>query len=67
MGMVTINGTAQHIEDGTTVFGYLREKGIDPDHVVAEVNGTIVPKDRFATSALKAGDTLEIIRFVGGG
>jgi sulfur carrier protein len=37
------------------------------DRVAVELNLDIVPRDRWATTALKDGDRLEIVHFVGGG
>jgi sulfur carrier protein len=67
MMTVTINGKTQEIGEGTSLAAYLQTGGIDPSHVVAEVNGAIVKKERFAERYLKAGDIVEVIRFVGGG
>ena len=38
-----------------------------PSVVVAEVNGSIVTRERFGSKPLAAGDTVELVRFVGGG
>jgi sulfur carrier protein len=41
--------------------------GIDPRRVAVELNREILPKDRYAGTPLGAGDSLEIVHFVGGG
>lgn len=64
---ITINGTATELPSGTTVLSLLESKGLDPATVVAELNQSIVPGEQFASTALADGDTLEIVRFVGGG
>jgi thiamine biosynthesis protein ThiS len=41
--------------------------GLDAARVAIEHNGTIVPQDCFAATALNDGDRLEVVQFVGGG
>ena len=67
MPTITVNGTRQDVAEGTSLLVYLQDRKIDPSHVVAEVNGAVVKKERFPELKLKPGDTVEVIRFVGGG
>jgi sulfur carrier protein len=67
MPTITVNGTRQDVAEDTSVLAYLQDRKIDPSHVVAEVNGAIVIKERFPELKLKPGDSVEVIRFVGGG
>ena len=64
---VVINGKDAHLEDGESLEGCLASKGFDLKAVVAELNESIVPKDIWPTVALKEGDRLEVVSFVGGG
>jgi sulfur carrier protein len=41
--------------------------GMKSDRVAVELNLDIVPRDRWAATALNDGDRLEIVHFVGGG
>jgi thiamine biosynthesis protein ThiS len=41
--------------------------GMKADRVAVELNRDIVPRDRWAATALNDGDRLEIVHFVGGG
>jgi sulfur carrier protein len=41
--------------------------GMKADRVAVELNLDIVPRDRWAETALNDGDRLEIVHFVGGG
>ncbi len=50
-----------------TVQSLLTSLGHDPLRVAVEKNGKIVPRARFADEPLGDADTLEIVRFVGGG
>jgi sulfur carrier protein len=67
MAIVTINGTTQEIGEGATLLSYMEQKKIDPAVVVAEVNGSIITREQFGSKPLVAGDTVELVRFVGGG
>jgi sulfur carrier protein len=64
---LTVNG--EHFETSTagTVKGLLEELKIKPERVAVEVNMTIVKKSDYATFRLHAGDTVEIVNFIGGG
>jgi thiamine biosynthesis protein ThiS len=64
---VVANGEPRTIPDGQTVAVFLAELELDPDVVVVERNGGIVPRSRFGELRLEAGDRLEIVHFVGGG
>ena len=64
---VTINGKQQSVSEGATLLGYLKDRGVDPLHVVAEVGGVIIDNEQYGTYTLKQGDVVEIIQFVVGG
>ncbi|MBI4806216.1 MAG: sulfur carrier protein ThiS [Desulfovibrio sp.] len=64
---VVINGKDAQLEDGESLEGCLASKGFDAKAVVVELNESIVPKDIWPTIALKEGDRLEVVSFVGGG
>lgn len=64
---VTINGQPMEATTGSTVQNLLDQLRLDSRQVVVERNRAIVPRQRFAEEFLAAGDTLEIVHFVGGG
>lgn len=64
---IIINGQDMEQPEGTTLLELLQAKGLDPATVVVERNRDIVPGEAFATTELADGDTLELLRFVGGG
>lgn len=64
--MVTINGTSLDAE-GKTLAEYLTAANYDLSRIAVERNGQIVPKARYSQTVLQDGDTLEVVRFVGGG
>ena len=65
---LTVNGAERRIPTGWTLAELLTSLELDPRVIVVERNGTIV-RDRssFASLALAADDSLEIVHFVGGG
>ncbi len=64
---VTVNGERREAPAGATVLSLLESLGLDPAHVVVERNGEILRREDFASTLLAEDDTLEVIRFVGGG
>lgn len=64
---VIINGEQVALDDSLTIEAMLRARGNNPATVVVERNGAIVPAAAFASTCLAGGDTVEIVRFVGGG
>lgn len=64
--MVKINGEQKNLA-GQVLSDYLQEAGLDSARIAVERNGEIVPKAKYGETVLADGDTLEIVRFVGGG
>lgn len=65
---LTVNGAERRIPAGWALADLLASLKLDARTVVIERNGTIL-RDRasFAKLELAAGDSLEIVHFVGGG
>ena len=53
--------------DASSLYELIISMGLDPTRVAAELNGSIVPRTEFKDTAVKNGDSLEIVHFVGGG
>jgi thiamine biosynthesis protein ThiS len=64
---ITVNGKPAETTVGSTIQNLLDQLRLDCRQVVVERNRAIVPRQRFAEEVLAAGDTLEIVHFVGGG
>ncbi len=64
---ITLNGNPREIEEGWTLPAMLAELGAVAEHVAVEYNGEILERAHLAGVVLRAGDRLEIVRFVGGG
>lgn len=68
--VLSINGESREFVDSLfpgTVADLIATLELDPAMVVAEVNGDIVGRADFASHALQHGDSVELVRFVGGG
>ena len=64
--MVRINGEEKAIA-GRTLLEYLKTSGFEPDKVVVERNLEIVPRDELGNVTIQEEDSIEVLRFVGGG
>ncbi|AVO46369.1 sulfur carrier protein ThiS [Phreatobacter cathodiphilus] len=58
--VLTVNGETTE-SAATTVAELLRERDLDGGHVAVAVNFEVVPRRRWASAALAAGDAVEII------
>jgi sulfur carrier protein len=65
---LTVNGVSEPL-DAPTVAALLAARDIAPDGrgVAVAVNGALVRRADWATTALNAGDTVEIVRAMQGG
>jgi thiamine biosynthesis protein ThiS len=62
-----INGKDVELDGPTRLLDYLARLGVDPRAVAVEHNGEILQRDRYQEAVLRDGDTVEIVRMVGGG
>jgi sulfur carrier protein len=67
MMTITVNGDPRHVEPGTTLGGLLATLGLHPRLVVVEHNREILDAAVLDTTAIRAGDNVELVHFVGGG
>ena len=64
---ITLNGDAFTIAGQRGLAALLEHLKMKPSRVAVEINGAIVPKASYASTVIHAGDSVEIINFVGGG
>jgi sulfur carrier protein len=64
---VTVNGAARELPAGTTIAALLDALAVRTDRCAVEVNRESVPRSTHAAHALRKGDAVEIVTFVGGG
>jgi sulfur carrier protein len=68
MGMdLFINGEQKSFADSLSLSQLVEQLGMKGDRVAVELNRQIVPRPQWIATALKDGDRLEIVHFVGGG
>ena len=64
---VNVNGATQRLAPDSDIAALLERLQLAGKRVAVEKNGEIVPRSRFAQTALANGDRLEIVVAVGGG
>jgi thiamine biosynthesis protein ThiS len=64
---VMVNGKEMQFEGPLSIGGLLENLGVSAKGVVVERNLAILERDRFGVEPVQDGDSIEIIRFVGGG
>ncbi len=65
---LTINGQVEDIAgEALGLVMYLEQMKISPETVAVELNDVVISKNAYATTLIKEGDVIEIVRFVGGG
>ena len=63
---LTINGERREVSDGLTVSALVTQLGVR-GRVAVELNGEVLRQAQHPEIALRDGDTLEVVTFVGGG
>jgi sulfur carrier protein len=64
--VVKVNGDEREVGEGETVRALIERYGLSPEKVAVELNRRLLRGERYDT-ALKEGDEVEIVTFVGGG
>jgi thiamine biosynthesis protein ThiS len=62
-----VNGKPVELERATPLLAYIEKLGVNPRAIAVEHNGTIIARAGYASVTLNEGDTVEIVRMVGGG
>jgi thiamine biosynthesis protein ThiS len=64
---ITLNGEPYRLDGPTSLAALLERLGVHPQTVAVEHNRDIVRRDRLASTLLGPGDTVEVVRMIGGG
>jgi len=64
---LTVNGEKRQLPTETDLITFLKELEVDVRLVAVAHNGDVIPRKDYASVRLRGGDTLEIVRMVGGG
>ncbi|MEL7564341.1 MAG: sulfur carrier protein ThiS [Dehalobacterium sp.] len=62
-----VNGTIIPLDKNQSLFDFLAAQNFNINNIAVERNGAIIPRAEYQNVMLKDEDTLEIVRFVGGG
>jgi sulfur carrier protein len=64
---VTVNGQSWDLPDGATLADVLDRLGAPPRGVAVALDGAVVPRARWAGTALAAGASVDVVTAVQGG
>jgi thiamine biosynthesis protein ThiS len=64
---IRLNGEKKEVPDNLSVLGLLEILQIQHQRVAVELDEMIVKKERYASTVIKDGDSLEVVSFMGGG
>lgn len=65
---ITVAGETKEVKDGLTIAQLIVDEKVEtPEYVTVSVNDEFIKNDTFETQALKEGDNVEFLYFMGGG
>ena len=64
---ILVNGEPRDVADETTLVQLISLLKLKPEQIAVELNRIVVRRADWPATALREGDTLEIVHFVGGG
>lgn len=64
---LTVNGEPRELEGPVALEAFLESLGVNTQMVAVALNGTVLQRGKYADITLNDGDTLEVVRPVGGG
>jgi thiamine biosynthesis protein ThiS len=64
---VKVNGKDKEMKENVSIADFLKNNSIDPTGVTVEHNFEVINARNITEIMLKDGDSLEVLRFVGGG
>jgi sulfur carrier protein len=64
---ITCNGEQKAVDNDISLNDLVLSLELNPQSLVAEVNGKIIEQPQFSDKKLQDDDRIELIRFVGGG
>lgn len=65
---ITVSGENKDVKDGITVTELIAQEKVEtPEYVTVSVNEEFIKRENFDTTALKEGDVVEFLYFMGGG
>ena len=67
MVTIQVNGEAREVPNGLSVTQLVDQLGLTANRLAIERNLEIIPRGRWSTTPVSAGDRFEIVHLVGGG
>lgn len=65
---ITVSGNSKEVKDAITIAELIEQENVEtPEYVTVSVNEEFIQKDEYPTRALKDGDVVEFLYFMGGG
>jgi thiamine biosynthesis protein ThiS len=64
---ISVNGRPRELSADSSLTSLIEALGIDRRMIALAHNGDVVPRDRYDQVVLQDGDTVEVVRMVGGG
>ena len=64
---VKLNGKDRQVEAGHSIRSLIESLDLHPSLVVVELNREILDRGAYGDAMVQAGDTIELVHFVGGG
>ena len=65
--LITVNGEPREVSEHCTVLELMRTLGVRPEITAVQRNEDIVDRKSVGNTVLMDGDTVELVRIVGGG
>jgi sulfur carrier protein len=65
--IITVNGERREVPDGLTVDGLLAHLAVKREYTAVALNREVTPRSTYASTVLREGDRVEIVRPMGGG
>ena len=64
---IVVNGQTRTVPEGRSLLELLQWLEVDASRVAVELDRSIIRREKWATSPIGPGATLEVVQFVGGG
>ena len=67
MAKIQLNGKHLKIRMNLSIKDLLKKHRLNQEKIAIELNGTILPKQKYKKKKIKNNDKIEIVQFIGGG
>ena len=67
MAKIQLNGKYLKIRMNLSIEDLLKKHRLNQEKIAIELNGTILPKQKYKKTKIKNNDKIEIVQFIGGG